>query len=148
MDDITEEKYPDEFIRGISDPSCISEDKLPNAHFLKFETLSKDGQTFEESINWFDEDEALKTTFLQEKDGKIQFTYGAFILDRMELEVQMKKPMIKNSLSYNRDPLRGNDYHGNILLQNTVEKKRARMISSSIAINCFIRYQEYIDYSI
>jgi len=127
--------YPENCLRGISDPGHILEDgSLSSAAFNFSETIRDDGWK-ELSINW-DDDENCKEILLDQKkgNGELQFKAGYAILPRNELDHLSNQPMVNGILSYERLPLENNKYHGNILLRGNLPKPTIKKLQAGLAL--------------
>lgn len=79
-----------------------------------------------------DDEYAIDFTFSQTKeDGQPQFKVGVAILPRVELEKVKRR---HGHFDYERAPVEGNRYHGNLLLQDDVRKPVKTMIRSALAL--------------
>jgi hypothetical protein len=58
----------------------------------------------------------------------------AAIILRQEVDKLRTNPNIKDLLSYERNAVPGNDYHGNILLKEEVNKPLMKKIAASLAL--------------
>jgi hypothetical protein len=140
--------YPDYWIRGIPHPSLIDVDGLPSAGLFPFnrpESIRLPGYR-EESINWYDDEGAIRHTFDQKKDNDtVQFTGGVAIFPRSELDRLKTNPNLRQRFSYERFSLSTNQYHGNILLKVDAPKHLIRKIAAQLALNVnrIITREEY-----
>jgi hypothetical protein len=140
--------YPDYLIRGIPNRDFLDEDGLPSAklfHFNKPESVRLPGYR-EESINWYDDEEAINHTFNQRKDDdSLQFKTGIAILARSELDKVKNNPNVRERFNYERYRLPTNQYHGNILLKTDAPKPLIRKIAAQLALNVdrIITREEY-----
>ena len=129
--------YPEKCIRGIPNNNYI-EDDYPNAELFKqFDENPERTDDYNEiSINWDDDDGAINTIMAQKKKDsqEYQFKIGGAIISKSELDRLLKKPQIKNKLSYERAEIPGNKYHGNILLKKDTSKSLRNMIASNLAL--------------
>lgn len=129
--------YPLTCIRGIPNQSFM-EDDFPNAElFKKFDENPERTDDYNEiSINWEDDEGALKLIMEQKKkdSDQYQFKIGGAIVSRTELDRLCKKPQVKGWLSYERREVEGNKYHGNILLKKNVTKAMRNLIASNLAL--------------
>lgn len=132
--------YPDSFIRGIYNEKNI-EDEAPSMElFSQFATNpNRPGFDYKElSITWYDCEEAMNKIFQSKNsDDSFQFGYGAAVLSTHELDKLCKKRQVRNYLKYERYPVTENEYHGNLLLSNTAEKKHKYMAISGLVLDCF-----------
>ena len=137
---------PDQFIRGIPNKDCISEDGYPSTNLFTFQVRAnapeREDCCIEESINWYDEEAALIMILEQEKEpGVIKYKEGAAIINRSEIDhLRSINLRFKENLFYERKQEPGNDYHGNLLLKNNVPKRIKTMITATIA-NCVHRIE-------
>jgi len=129
--------YPVDYIKGIpNNDFLIKEDWSigSNLFFFKMEDARLDGWV-EQSINWKDDDTVVDFTLNQTKnDGTPQFKAGIAIFPRDELDKLNRQPTIKGLLSYEREPLENNTFHGNILLKAGVPKLTMKKIAAGIAL--------------
>jgi len=129
--------YPDELIRGIANRDYIDNEERASASMFQFDdSIRLDG--FQElSINWYDDENALKQTLNQRKksdENEYQFKAGAAILSRSRLDSLIHSPYTKGALTYERRIVEGNPYHGNILLKSSITKQIKRVFSASLAM--------------
>lgn len=129
-------KYPDEILRGIPNSAFIDKDEYPTSNLFYFDKQSKRSDNFkEESICWKDDEEAVFLLLNQKKDDKsLQFKAGIAVVSRDELDRLINKPTVKQQLSYERNIIPGNKYHGNLLLNDNVEKSVMKRIAAGIAL--------------
>jgi hypothetical protein len=128
--------YPENCIKGIPDNSFLVEDGSVGSHlfYFKSEYARDDGWT-EQSINWDDDESVIDFTFRQTReDGEVQFRAGVVIIPRDEIDRLNNRPTIKGLLSYERQPVNDNPYHGNILLQTNVQKSTMKKIAAGLAL--------------
>lgn len=125
--------YPDSCIKGIPNCDFVTQDGLPATHLFYF-NIRKDGYV-EQSINWNDVDEAITFTFSQTRNGQLQFRYGAAILLRSEIDRLISLPTVLSRLSYERQPLKDNPYHGNIMLLSPHTEPFMRMVAANLAMH-------------
>ena len=126
--------YPENFLRGLSADDCVS-DGIPTAAAFQFHfepDLMKDGCATN-SIGWEDDGNVVDLLMKQQKDGQTQFKAGLARFKRDSIDHIMKLPTYRGILSYDRQPLEGNQYHGNILVSNTSTKYQRRVIPGVIA---------------
>ena len=128
--------YPDSLIRGISHPNLINDDGLPGADLFPFDKESTHLPGYhEESINWCDDQDAIRHTFDQKKDdGDFQFKAGIAILPRSELDRFKYNAHLKNRFDYERCCRDTNKYHGNLLLKKDTPKQVKRVIAGTLAL--------------
>lgn len=130
---IEKEKYPDEFLRGIPNKDFISDGQVL-ANAFQFEDLSREDKQSELSINWLDDEGAIQVALDQRKaNGKIQFVGGIARLKRSMVKLVLTN-IRQNAVSYERDQLPGNPYHGNILIDSSIEKPIRLLIMNGLAL--------------
>lgn len=133
-------EFPEDLLRGIPNIDFVEKDGNPTSNLFYFEkrvNYNRQDGFIEESINWYDEPKALDILIQQKKENdKFQFQYGAVILSRSELDRLISKPTVGDTLSYERRKIEGNEFHGNLLLQESVEKPKMKRIAASIATIC------------
>lgn len=141
--------YPNDLIKGIPNSYFLDDDGSPSSSLFYFglkNLLPRDDGFNEESINWYDNHEALTIVLSQKKDdGSFQFKTGAAILIRMEIDRIRRYPYVKNRLSYERRARPENKYHGNLLLKRDVPKALMKKIAASIALSVSEVKQRVID---
>jgi hypothetical protein len=126
---------PKTCLKGIPRTEHVYEDGSPSTHLFEFKDTNRGDGYSEQSINWEDNPSVVDFTLNQKKDdGSFQFKIGVAILPREEIDRINKQPTVNGVLSYERAPLDGNDYHGNILLSRSVSTKMCRKISAGLAL--------------
>ena len=134
--------YPDKFIKGIPNNSFIGEDDLPTSDLFYFQEQhqkkNRVDNFLEESISWRDDEGADTLLFNQMKNGSYQFNAGIAIMCRKEFDKLKKLPHLQEILNYEREELPENKYHGNLILKNTVKKRKMKEIAAIIANICFL----------
>ena len=128
--------FPDKCIRGIINRSCLEDDYTASINLFPFHDhgCRTDGW-IPESINWIDHKNVISFTLNRRNvDGELQFTVGIAVLPRNELDRLRRRTGFLDGLKYERDPLPENDYHGNILLSNSLSKTKKRMIRDALAV--------------
>lgn len=134
--------YPDKFIRGISSPDYVDEGGRASVALFQFLDVNREDKFFESSINWYDEEEALRLIMEQRKEKdelKFQFKCGAAIIARSEADRIIANPAYKPIFSYERSPIDDNKYHGNLLRKDkAINKGIQTVIAVSLAMNAQI----------
>jgi hypothetical protein len=128
--------FPENCIRGIPNNSFLNDDGSVGSHLFYFDLTQtpKDGW-FENSINWEDDDSVVEFTLRQEKlDGNLQFNGGLVIVPTEELNRLRNRPTIKSLLSYRREPLPDNPFHGDLLLRDDTSKPTMKLIAAGLAL--------------
>ena len=135
--------YPDECLKGIPNESFITQDKKISAHlfYFKDEHIRPDGWC-RQSINWNDDDNSIQHTLNQKNNGNVQFKIGVVLLSRAELDKISRRPLINGMLSYERDPLPDNRYHGNLLLKTDYSDRTMKMVAATISMTACERIVE------
>lgn len=134
--------YPEKFIRGISNSDFIDKEGRASAALFQFLDMKRADEFYESSINWYDDEEALQHIMNQRKEKeetKFQFKCGAAIIARSEADRIIANPLYKDIFAYERFPIAGNQYHGNLLRKDNVIKKPIQnVIAASLAMNAQI----------
>jgi len=125
--------YPDEFFRGI--PNNTYKDGILMQDSFKLDPVREDGYC-EISITWNDEPEALNVIMSQisERTRDYQFKDGIAEISRRELDQRMKPQIIQGNLTYERRPVEGNKYHGNLLVKGGLDKAMRTLILAQLAL--------------
>ena len=128
--------YPDNCLRGISNQSQVQEDDLvANDVFYFLDDHTRADGTFEQSINWDDENAIPFTLSQKRQDGSLQFRGGVAVIARCDLDRLSKLPAFGEALSYDRQPLPENPYHGNLILTAGISKARRKAIAVTLAMH-------------
>jgi hypothetical protein len=135
--------FPEKLIRGIPNKDFITEGRLVLPSLFHFQEVvekarlnpsERTDNNYEESINWYDDEEALNSLLRQTKeDGSLKYKEGAAILSKNAIDAVKILPVAYNRLTYERRSVDGNIYHGNLLLSRDTSKHAMRMIASAIA---------------
>lgn len=148
---IGKKKEPDSFYRGFSHVGCFCREGYVTSEGFIFE-LAKGvlrNDTFEEaSINWNDDEFALRLLLRQrsEKKNDIQFKYGYSELNLGGVFLAMKPYMHQGHFSYERNPIMGNPYHGNLLIEKSLSSQAKRMIRDVLATVASVNYHKHPDF--
>jgi len=128
--------YPINFLRGISSKDWATENGLVTAAAFQFdENHTKDGW-MQQSICWEDNDSVTELMMKQKNDrDEIQFKGGIARVPRESIIYINNLPASRNLMSYERETLFNNPYHGNLLLKQTTEKKLRSIIAATIALH-------------
>jgi len=131
-------KLPENCLRGIPNKNFLKKSGYPNVQLFSFQDKNaRDDGWIAESINWQDDDMAIQFTLSQEKEktpGEVQFKAGVAIIPLYDIDKLSKLPSVNGALCYERDPLPGNCYHGNILLRSDTIKSDKRSIVEALAL--------------
>lgn len=139
--------YPDELYRGVSTPNDITKEGYATAAIFKFpdyEPELRDDDGFcEVSVNWNDDEGALRTLLDWHKPGneQKQFRAGYCIIQRTVLQLVLKQYMDENHFGYERRPVepmvendyQSNPYHGNLLMKNDISTQIKKNIQHVLA---------------
>lgn len=139
--------YPDNCLRGIWNERHVMEDGLVDSSLFFFtEDCVRSTGEFEQSINWEDDGQAIPFTLSQKKqDDTPQFKGGVAVIARADLDRLSKLRTFGEALSYDRQPLPENAYHGNLILAGGISKPRRKLMAATIAMHvCRIVRQPHI----
>ncbi|MHA1290505.1 MAG: hypothetical protein ACTSPB_24240 [Candidatus Thorarchaeota archaeon] len=105
-------------------------------HLFYFERKTNHNHgRWENSINWKDDVSAIEFTLNQRRDdGELQFRGGVAVIPRIQLDNANSLSGVEGKLSYERDELPDNPYHGNLLLTQDVPKIKMKMVAAYIAL--------------
>jgi hypothetical protein len=127
---------PKTMLRSLRDPKWISDDGYvsyeafmdnPKTRESRAEKCKSPGT--EVSVNWEDDSSVLEFTFrTRPKD------VGVARLPTSEIYEQNKKPGSPDLMSVERDELKDNKYHGNIVYKDGLSRQHMRMIAGALAI--------------
>jgi len=134
--------YPDKFLKGIPNSDKVDEDDAPTSDIFYFtKNEERDDDFLENSINWDDEPESaehiLKRINLKKENDELQFKAGYAIMCRHQLDHLLTRPLMKGVVSYERNVLSDNKYHGNLLVLYSISKPKMKRIAATIVLNCF-----------
>ena len=128
--------YPQNCLRGIPNDDFIDKEGNVLSHLFYFKSrhLRSDGW-IAQSINWEDDESARQFTLNQKnQEGEIQFKIGVAVIERILLDAISDLPTVNHNLTYEKNPLDGNRYHGNLLLKSNVSKAVGKQIAAGIAL--------------
>lgn len=127
--------FPNNCIKGIPNDDFITNGGTVGANLFYFKEDYRDDGWTEQSINWEDDASVIEFTLKQRKEnGDVQFKKGAAIVSRSEIDRLNNRPFIRGLLSYERKPISGNCFHGNILLRAKTPKPTMKLIAAGIAL--------------
>lgn len=132
------ENYPDELIRGVTNSSELDDEGNATVNtFIFRDNLSRSDNKLELSIIWCDDyDKAFSIAMDQVKgDGSFQFKTGIVKLVRSRVDEMRKTPPIKGKLEYERAPIEGNEFHGNIICPSGLSKQTMNLIRASLVLS-------------
>lgn len=129
-----EENFADFFWRGISSKDFIQEGHVLASAF-QFDETDRTDNYKEASINWDDDVNALNKLLEQQKaNGNLQFVGGATKLELYKVKMLLKYFIDSGKFSYERKPVEGNNYHGNLLVASTLDKQLKAQITNGLAL--------------
>jgi hypothetical protein len=127
--------YPECCLKGIDIKDAFSDDGELASCILYFKEAENPHCWRKQSINWQDDDDAIGFTLGQiNQDGSLQFRFGLIVLSRQEIDRVNNRPQISRILSYEREELPHNRYHGNLLLATGVSKKKMKQVAATLAM--------------
>lgn len=127
--------FPDNCLRGIPNDSYLNDEGSVGSHLFYFLDGDRGDGWSEQSVNWEDDDTVIEFTLSQTKaDGSFQFKAGLAEVPRAEIDRLNHRPTIKGLLSYERQPLQDNPYHGSILLRANTSKPTMKLIAAGLAL--------------
>jgi hypothetical protein len=130
-------KFPENCIRGIDKNDYIN----PSDNTVRLNLYLPDSRTVktrsdscaETSINWEDDVDVVDFTLKYRENNKLLFPHGAVRLPKDEIDRINANPATQNSLAYERRPVDGNSYHGNILFLPGLSQTKQNMLASVLA---------------
>ncbi|PWB56018.1 MAG: hypothetical protein C3F13_02855 [Anaerolineales bacterium] len=129
--------FPDHCLRGLRDKDHYTE--YDNTITLKGylpdtrTQHTREDKGYETSINWEDTDSVIEFTLNTQESGKKSFPFGIVRLPLVEIQRIIDNEATKNMISYERCPVDGNEYHGNIVFQAGLSQLKQNMIASVLA---------------
>jgi len=128
--------FPDNCLRGIPNATYLSAEGSVGSHLFNFNAGSDRGDGWAElSVNWEDDDSVIDFTLSQRKaDGDLLFKGGAVVIPRAEIDRLNNRPTVRDLLSYERQPISDNPFHGNILLRAHTSKPTMKLIAAGLAL--------------
>ncbi len=133
----TKKPCPDICIRGIRDKSSIFQGYLLTASAYNPDfspNVPRNDGYHATSINWKDKDSVLQFTLFHKKNDEYSYKCGVVELPKDAIRRANNFPIAKRKISYERREKEGNDYHGNILFKNSLDKKIITKISLYLAL--------------
>jgi hypothetical protein len=136
--------FPEKLLRGIPDKNFLTEERRASANLFHFKevlgerrqnaVVREDGY-YEESINWYDNEEAVKYLLAQTREeGGLKYKEGAAVISKEGIDRIRILPEVNHRLSYERNAVEGNSFHGNLLLRRETSKPTMKMIAGAIAL--------------
>jgi hypothetical protein len=129
--------FPDNCIRGVPNNDFVIADGSVASHLFnpkrQNENQRDDGWN-ETSINWEDDGDAITFTLeIRKDDNTYQYEIGVVRIPRQEIDRINSHPTTIGLLSYERQPLMENPYHGNILFRQGIPTPKVRQLAASLA---------------
>jgi len=132
------EYYPNELVRGVANVNELNAEGNANVSMFIFrKNPERNDDTVEElSINWCDDKaKAISTAMNQKKpDGSVQFKVGVAILSKEILDITKKSPVCMGKLNYERAPIEGNEFHGNIICVAGLPRQTMDVIRAALVL--------------
>ena len=117
---IPEDNYPPTFLRGIphKGPQYFdSQGEVLGYIFRPNDDAIPEAGVFKVSINW--EDDATVEAFTlnaRQDDGNLHYRGGVARVSLEKINLMRQEPPYAGTVQYHREAIRGNEYHGNLLL--------------------------------
>jgi hypothetical protein len=126
--------FPDHCLRGVKDKQHVSHDKPVNPAVFYFDRENDTPNVFwEMSVNWQDDESVIAFTVEQRRsDGRYEFLAGCVTLSREDIDGLSKLRGMRGILSYERKPMDGNQYHGNLLLTPETPKELVKRVAMAL----------------
>lgn len=146
--------YPDTLLRGLITPGSVTSERYVTAEAFQFQDFrqNRSDNYNELSINWEDSDEAVDVLLKQKKEGSEdpQFKIGFARMSFSRIKDVFKPHISDKTYSYERKPVDGNPYHGNLLADAKLSKQIVKNIQHSLATiataDVYLRSDENIKY--
>lgn len=146
--------YPETLLRGLITQGSVTKERYVTAEAFQFQDFRKDrtDNYNELSINWEDSDEAVEVLLNQKKEGSEdpQFRIGFARMSLSSIEDVLRPHISDKTYSYERKPVDGNPYHGNLLADANLSKQIVKNIQHSLATiataDVYLRSDENIKY--
>ena len=127
------DEYPENLLRGISSSTYVTENGMVLVGAFQFSERPKRSDDLTDmSINWEYDQDAVQFTLNQTKNDRPQYPGGVAILVREEID-RWKLNTAYNQLSYEKQPLSDNRYHGNLLIPASSDKRVIRAFEQGLA---------------
>ncbi len=131
-------EYSENFLRGLSNDNCISDGEVTSAAFqFKYDGKFVKNGWAALSICWEDNDSVIVLMLQQkqdEQDDHFQFKAGVARFQRESIDTISKLPAFRGIVSYEREHLDNNPYHGNLLVHTKSSKRQRKVLPALIAI--------------
>lgn len=130
-----EKTFPSSLFRGFT-VSAIQDDGMLSASAFEFKEF--DGRGIQEcSVNWNDDAGSLLQIAAQKKEnGQKQFKYGACQISRAVIDrMSGLAAAIAAGFNYERKPVEGNPYHGNLLCKTELSRSGKKALCGMLAMS-------------
>ena len=131
------ESFPERCIRGLSDKEDVTQEGRVNSQALypnfKPKTQRPD-KAFETSINWEDDETVIAFTRKQRE----QSAYGVAALRLEAIDYEIRASRAVGLLTYERQKLPSNQYHGNIVFAQEISQRFAKTLAAALATKAVI----------
>ena len=146
--------YPDTLLRGLITQGSVTQERYVTAEAFQFQDLrnNRSDNYNELSINWEDSDEAVDVLLNQKKEGSEgpQFKIGFARMSLSRIKDLLKPHINDKTYSFERKPIDGNPFHGNLLVDANLHKQIIKNIQHSLATiataDVYLRTDDEIKY--
>jgi len=125
-------EYSENVLRGIRRDDWVQDGLVTTAAF-QFDTAHLKDRWMIQSICWEDDDSVCSIMFQQKKNDEIHFEAGIARLPRASIDYINRLYSLKGMVSYEREPLEDNPYHGNLMLSIESNKTQRRWAQVQLA---------------
>ena len=133
---MTMDDYADNLLRGLSADDWVRDGLVTAAAFqIKFEQpFLRNGQAAQ-SICWEDDGSVVAIMLQQKRESAFQFKAGIARLPYTAVRHITRLPALTGILSYDREPLEDNPYHGNLLVSPSSTPTQRKLLPAAIALH-------------
>lgn len=133
---MSDRDFPDECLRGIQNEDKVLEDGLVHTDVFNDWQESRDGEAFEQSISWNDDEGAIELTLCQRKrDDSLKHRGGIAVVPTGSLDHICSQPALRGRLAYERAEIEDNAYHGNLRIDRDVPKPARKQLAGTLALH-------------
>lgn len=135
--------YPSSAYRGLTNLNCIDmKFRVVLGTAFAFDGNHRNENNYDElSINWDDDEESLQFMKRQKKEGSEKLKYSIGIARIPTNKMKEIKLKYKGNFLFERKPIEGNIYHGNILLNyDNIPKQVKQLIVNELASGVDLTY--------
>lgn len=129
--------YPKTFLRGLITKGSVTDERYVTSEAFQFQDFrAQRADNYNElSINWEDSDEAVDVLLNQKKESTddLQFKVGFVRIPLQKVRSLLKAHVKDKSFAYERKPVDGNDFHGNLLADAKLSKSITKNLQHSLA---------------